>query len=92
MEKLEFTVGQKVEGYGILNEYGQFDFTPKQKCPNNSGGMKLVKETEDYSFYESETKYKVTFTFEKSVSKERVIKNFLRATHKAAITLKQLFT
>lgn len=48
MQKLEFIVGQKVRGYGLLNEFGEFDFIPEQ-TGINKGKRKVVKTTADYS-------------------------------------------
>ena len=46
------TVGQKVPGYGILNEYGEFEFTP-QAIGSRKGRIKVIKETQVYSVQES---------------------------------------
>lgn len=46
-------VGQKVKGYGLLNEFGEFDFIPEQ-TGIRQGQTKLVKQGDNYTV--SETK------------------------------------
>ena len=48
MKKISFPVGQKVRGYGIMNEYGEFDFIPEQKGARE-GQINLLKQGDDYS-------------------------------------------
>lgn len=48
MKKLIFPVGQKVRGYGVMNEYGEFDFIPEQKGARE-GQINLLKQGHDYS-------------------------------------------
>lgn len=54
--KREMPVGQKVRGYGILNEYGEFDFIPEQ-TGSRKGQVRFVKETDTYTI--SVTKNKI---------------------------------
>lgn len=41
-------VGQKIRGYGLVNEFGEFDFIPEQ-TGIRQGQTKLVKQGENYS-------------------------------------------
>ena len=41
-------VGQKVRGYGLLNEYGEFEFIPEQTGVR-LGQTKLVRQGENYT-------------------------------------------
>lgn len=47
-EKKELPVGQKVRGYGLLNEYGEFEFYPEQTGARK-GRIKVIKQTADYT-------------------------------------------
>ena len=47
-EKMEMVPGVKVKGYGLLNEYGEFDFIPEQ-TGSRSGQTKLVKAGQDFT-------------------------------------------
>lgn len=47
-KKQELPVGQKVKGYGLLNEYGEFDFIP-ENTGSRAGRTKLVKQGENYT-------------------------------------------
>ena len=48
MQKMTIPVGQKVRGYGLLNEFGEFDFIPEQ-TGIRQGQQKLVKQGDDYT-------------------------------------------
>lgn len=41
-------VGKKIRGYGLLNEYGEFDFIPEQTGVRE-GQVKLLFQGEDYT-------------------------------------------
>lgn len=55
-QKLDFPVGQKIRGYGLLNEFGEFDFIPEQ-TGSRRGVTKVIKE--GHMFVVSCTKKKV---------------------------------
>lgn len=48
MKKIEMPVGQKVRGYGLLNEYGEFEFIPEQ-TGTRIGQVKLLKQGDNYT-------------------------------------------
>lgn len=48
MQKMTLPVGQKIRGYGLVNEFGEFDFIPEQ-TGIRQGQTKLVKQGENYS-------------------------------------------
>lgn len=66
MEKIDLPVGKKVKGYGIRNEFGEFQFIPAQ-VGSRPDGMKVVKETAEYVIYECKNKVKVVL----NISKEK---------------------
>lgn len=48
MKKLNFEVGKKYRGYGFINEFGEFEFTPEQTGANK-GQVTPLRSTEDYN-------------------------------------------
>lgn len=85
--KIELIPGKKYRGTGCLNEYGEFDFTPENKGskPNN---MKLIKETEDFSLYESKDMIKVSVKIPKLSKKSELISQFMKSFTNAVVELK----
>lgn len=53
LKKLDLAVGVKIRGYGIMNEYGEFEFTPEE-TGKHAGRIKLVKRDDNWSIHESE--------------------------------------
>lgn len=41
-QTLNFEIGKKVRGYGFLNEFGEFEFTPEE-TGSRQGRIKIVK-------------------------------------------------
>ena len=48
MKKVDMPVGQKVRGYGLLNEYGEFEFIPEQTGVRQGQTM-LLKQGDNYT-------------------------------------------
>lgn len=46
--KLELVVGKKYRGYGLLNEYGEFEFMPEE-TGKRAGAIKAIKQTDTYT-------------------------------------------
>ena len=46
------TPGKRYKGYGSINEFGEFDFTPSQ-VGSNPDQKKIIKETDEYTLYET---------------------------------------
>lgn len=46
------TPGKRYKGYGSINEFGEFDFTPSQ-VGSKPDQKKIIKETDDYTLYET---------------------------------------
>jgi len=42
-EKMQMEVGKRYKGYGVLNEYGEYLFTPCQKLEPSEKNMKIVR-------------------------------------------------
>lgn len=78
--KVEMPVGKRVKGYGMLNEYGEFDFTPTQ-VGINAGKTKIIKEDEDFSVKESVNFVLVNFRLPKG-KRMQIIKLYLNVMNK----------
>lgn len=46
--KQEFKPGVKYKGYGLINEFGEFDFIPEQ-TGSRQGQQKIVRQGDDYT-------------------------------------------
>lgn len=86
-KKMTLEPGVKYKGVGWVNEYGQTTFEAYQKGqkPNN---MKLVKENESFSLYESGNYLKISVKIEKKTDKFEMIKTFMKAFQGACVELK----
>lgn len=78
--KVEMPVGKRVKGYGMLNEYGEFDFTPTQ-VGINAGKTKIIKEDEDFTVKESVNFVLVNFRLPKG-KRMHIIKLYLNVMNK----------
>lgn len=87
MKKVDFPVGQKVRGYGLLNEYGEFDFIPEQ-TGSRQGQTKLIKSNDEYTLSETKKYVLVHFRLPKMESKLDFIKSFLKVFNNALTDLK----
>ena len=56
-------IDERVKGYGILHADGEFEFTPVRHG-QKTGKMRLLKETQQFSYYEGRHCCKVVFKFE----------------------------
>lgn len=65
MKKVNFPVGQKVRGYGILNEFGEFDFVPEQ-TGSRSGRIRTIKSGDGFTLSHSTRNVFVHLTLPKS--------------------------
>lgn len=77
MKKMDFPVGQKVRGYGLLNEYGEFDFIPEQTGARQ-GQTKLIKTNDEYTLSETKKMVIAHIRLPKGDNKLLFIKEFLR--------------
>lgn len=86
-KKMTLVVGKKYKGYGWVNEYGQTFFEASQPGvnPNN---MKLIKETKEFSLYESANFLKIAVKIEKDSDKFEMIRRFMAAFTKASVEIK----
>lgn len=90
-KKMTLVPGKKYKGVGWVNEYGQhyFEAYQKSESPNN---MKLVKETESFSLYESGNFLKIAVKIEKNSDKFEMVKTFMSAFQNACVEIKNYDT
>lgn len=86
VKKIEMPVGQKVRGYGLLNEFGEFEFIPEQKGIR-MGETKLIKQSEDFTLSETKNLIVVHLRMQKQ-SGLSLLKNYLQISNEILLTLK----
>lgn len=86
-KKMTLIPGKRYKGVGWLNEYGQVGFEPYQKA-EKSRGMKVVKETDSFTLYESINCIKISVKIEKSKDKWEMVRGFMDAFTLAAKEVK----
>lgn len=79
-------VGVKVKGYGLLNEYGEFDFIPEQ-TGSRRGQLKVLKETATYTISVTKEKVIVHQRIKKG-KKINMINDFLNTENSILLDLK----
>ena len=47
-KKLDLVPGQKYRGYALLNEYGEFEFTP-ENTGSRAGAIKTIVQKDEYT-------------------------------------------
>lgn len=75
-KKINLEQGRKYKGYGLLNEYGEFEFIP-ENTGAHKGRRKLLKEGANYSVYTSREACTVRITVRKQSSMLGMINEFL---------------
>lgn len=63
-KKLDLEPGKKYRGYALLNEYGEFEFSP-ENTGSRSGSIKTIKETETYILSTSKKKVMIHIRLER---------------------------
>ena len=61
----EMKPGVKYKGYGLLNEYGEFEFLPEQ-TGSRQGQVSLVKQGDDYTVSTTNKSLIIHMRFDKS--------------------------
>lgn len=79
-------VGQKVRGYGLLNEYGEFEFIPEQTGVRQ-GQVKLLKEGANYTVSTTKNFIIVHMRLEK-LSGMNLIVSLMKTVNELVLNLK----
>lgn len=85
MKEFQFPIGQKVKGYGLLNEYGEFDFIPEQKGVNQ-GQVTIVKQTPDFTISKSK-KFVILHAKLQRQSRIELIKSYIKLMNSIMLEL-----
>lgn len=75
---MDVQVGVKYSGYGVLNEFGEWNFIPSQ-VGSRKGRKKFVCGDNDYTIYTTNKKVLVHISFEKG-DRMTILQNFLKIT------------
>lgn len=67
MKEKKMQVGVKYKGYGMLNAFGEFEFTP-EATGSRVGQIKVVKETGSYKLSTSKNFVLIHFKLERACS------------------------
>lgn len=87
MKKITFLPGQKVPGYGVLNEFGEFEFTPSQ-VGSREGAIKVVTSGDNYTLSETSRSLIVHIRFNKEGSTLDRLRNFMNISNTILLKLK----
>lgn len=79
-------VGKKYRGYGILNEYGEFDFLPEE-TGSRSGKIKTIKETSSYVLSTTNKKVLIHIRLER-VGGIKLVQKFLKTVNELITELR----
>lgn len=60
----ELIAGVRYKGYGVINEFGEFEFTP-ENTGSQQGRQKVLKSGEDFTISETRTKLLVRLVIRK---------------------------
>lgn len=86
MRKMDFPVGQKIRGYGTLNEYGEFEFTPEQ-TGTRAGRIKQLKSGDGFAVSYSNKRVMIHLNIAKKDSLS-MIKEVMRVVSNVICILK----
>lgn len=89
-KKLNLEPGRKYKGVGYVNEYGEMNFTPYQ-VGTKKNGLKVVKEGDNFSLYESINTIQVRVCIERtnSMTKLEKVTLLMKAFSNACVELKK---
>lgn len=74
--KIELRPGEKLKGYGLLNEFGEFEFIP-EKTGSRQGIVKLVKEGENFTISTTKQRILIHIRLDR-ISGLQLVKKFLQ--------------
>lgn len=86
-KKLDFQAGVKYRGYGIVNEYGEFEFIPEQ-TGINKGKKKIIKTGDGYTVSTTKNMLIVHITVPKENHRLRLVDQFLKRVNETLFILR----
>ena len=72
-EKMQMEVGKRYKGYGVLNEYGEYLFTPCQKLEPSEKNMKIVRSNGSATLYESKNNFRLSVNVPKNIGERHFV-------------------
>jgi len=75
-QKMNLEPGKKYPGYGRVNEYGEFDFTPKQ-TGSRPDAVKTIKEMDGVKVCTTKNLVLVTIKVDKSLDENQKVRDFM---------------
>ena len=82
-EKMQMEVGKRYKGYGVLNEYGEYLFTPCQKLEPSEKNMKIVRSNGSATLYESKNNFRLSVNVPKKHTRLPEQSSFYDSGHEA---------
>ena len=76
-QRKDMVAGVKYRGYGYINEFGEFEFTPEQ-TGINKGKRKVLKEGDGFSIAETTNLVLVTVKVPHKFKGVELVKEYLR--------------
>ena len=86
LHEMEIKVGVPYKGHGVLNNFGQWTFTPSQ-VGSREGQKSLVKQEENYTLYSTKKKVVIYITLERG-EKMSLIAAFCKVVDKLLLNFK----
>ena len=86
LHEMEIKVGVPYKGHGVLNNFGQWTFTPSQ-VGSREGQKSLVKQEENYTLYSTKKKVIIYITLERG-EKMSLIAAFCKVVDKLLLNFK----
>lgn len=80
MKPLKLEVGKKYKGYGYINEFGEFEFTPEDTGAK-AGAICQVKQGANYKVSTTKKLILISLKLEKEQEKMERVKSFLQLTN-----------
>lgn len=79
-QKLDLKPGIRYKGYGFINEYGEFEFSPEQ-TGSRQGQKKCIKTGANYSVYSTRDLLIIHITQKKKEEKIQLMNEYLQTVN-----------
>lgn len=86
-QRMNLEVGKKYRGYGYLNEFGEFEFTPEQKGARQ-GQRKLLKEGDQYTISETTHSLVVHLTIPRKHRGIELLKEYMKLVNNVLVIIR----
>lgn len=86
-KKIDLQPGVKYKGYGFVNEYGEFEFTPEQ-TGSRKGQKRFIKTGDRYTVSETRDLVIVHISVPKVTPKLKLVKDYLEVVNQTLLIIK----